>query len=106
MFPLWKKPYRKASQTDLNALRKWNEDLARGLQRREERCEGVVGTVIQQNVAQLNARNRQGSDIGKGHVQDRVEVVVPEDWKDETWLQAWKSGIFFSLGDEMEGSMS
>lgn len=87
-FPLWKAPYRAADQTDLEAVRKWNEDLARGLQKRRGGPEHVVGTMNEQAVGQIPAR--RDTDAGIGAVRDLAHEAVPESWRDETWWQAWK----------------
>ncbi|KAK5958669.1 hypothetical protein OHC33_000512 [Knufia fluminis] len=93
MFPLWKKPYRTVDQADLNAYGKWNEDLARGLQKRRERRDDVVGSAVEDTVLHVHAR--EGTDVEQGVVQNPVNEVVPGSWQDETWWQAWSSGFMF-----------
>lgn len=92
-FPLWRAPYRAADQADLEAVRKWNEDLARGLQKRRESPEHVVGTMNEQAVGQIPAR--RDTDAGIGVVRDSAHEAVPESWRDKTWWQACKSGALF-----------
>lgn len=93
VFPLWKAPYRAADQADLETVRKWNEDLANGLQKRRESPEQVVGTLNEQAIGQVPAR--RDTDVQINVVRDPAHQAVPESWRDETWWQAWKSGALF-----------
>jgi len=113
MFPLWKKPYRFADEADLIAYRKWNEDLARGLQRRREegRRRDEVGTLAVcgvDDIVPLGAVSASSSgfvaakqdksseaDVERAVVGGASDQIVPQSWRDETWWEAWRSGFLF-----------
>ena len=113
MFPLWKKPYRFADETDLIAYRKWNEDLARGLQRRRRKdgrrnvvetptIDGVddivplgAGPVSSSDFVAAKRDEDSEADVERGMVGGAVDQVVPQSWRDEMWWEAWRSGFLF-----------
>lgn len=81
VLPLWKAPYRAADQADLQAVRKWNEDLAEGLRERRANAERVGGISNEQAVGQVPAR--WAADVEIGAVRDPAHEAVPESWRAE-----------------------